>query len=531
MVHFGKVTNNRLQNATGRLKDRVHHADTLEHAIQKVSRHTEWRMREFEMHTSYYCDRRQIIEGDGHVLNVVCRMTMYTCFLVLRHLGPRPPRLPYDSVGTNKLTSQSINDGCRITTYRKKVYLLHLFRGHRRQLVTPSLLGMQTQGTYSPGQKLTMTRLPEQVFGAFYPGICAIIVTFMLVGKRGATLNSTRGLPGGRKGAVQSMKRQATNALPDMGLLSSALPRTKRLANFAKSLIDIENLRAGTNIRNTLRSAKYGKRRSTPLSKGIAPSDHYGSIKLDAKGSQESSTAFDILTIQLIWVCFDFTGLQSFYSASSRTHVTSQSRPLSAVIDGPQQMWAKWLSVERETRCLYTKGAIHSQNKKAIKNKTNSSLPNHTDQCKCSSFIDVLAAKLKLLSKALTDANTKNAAIWTKVDKELSSLNEYLALSTPGPLAAKRVIQLFDAAIKTATASLVDRRYRRLEESLILTYALFEQGLANRFFTVDPANTRRGHGERQPLNDKNKTDPGNLGKSLDPEYQAVKSVNLYPKAL
>ncbi|GAA52820.1 hypothetical protein CLF_108868, partial [Clonorchis sinensis] len=29
---------------------------------------------------------------------------------------------------------------------------------------------------------------------------------------------------------------------------------------------------------------------------------------------------------------------------------------------------------------------------------------------------------------------------------------------------------------------------------LILTYALFEQGLANRFFTVDPANTRRGHG-------------------------------------
>ncbi|GAA50781.1 hypothetical protein CLF_105035 [Clonorchis sinensis] len=95
---------------------------------------------------------------------------------------------------------------------------------------------------------------------------------------------------------------------------------------------------------------------------------------------------------------------------------------------------------------------------KAIKNKTTSSLPNHTDQCKCSSLIDVLATKLELLSKALTDANTKNAAIWTKVDKELSSLNEYLALSTPGPLAAKKIIQLSDAAIKTATASLVDRR-------------------------------------------------------------------------
>ncbi|GAA55266.1 hypothetical protein CLF_107506 [Clonorchis sinensis] len=138
--------------------------------------------------------------------------------------------------------------------------------------------------------------------------------------------------------------------------------------------------------------------------------------------------------------------LESSYSASSRTHVTSQCRLLSAVIDSPQQLWTKWLPVERETR------------EKAIKNKTNSSLPNHTDQCECSSLIDVLAAKLELLSKALTDANTKNAAIWTKVDKELSSLNKYLALSTPGLLAAKKVIQLSDAAIKTATASLVDRR-------------------------------------------------------------------------
>ncbi|GAA51567.1 hypothetical protein CLF_106389 [Clonorchis sinensis] len=148
----------------------------------------------------------------------------------------------------------------------------------------------------------------------------------------------------------------------------------------------------------------------------------------------------------------------SSYSASSRNHVTSQYRLLSAVIDGPQQMWAKWLSVESETRYLYTKGAMHSQTKqKAIKSKTNSPLSNHTFQSKRSSLIDVLAAKLELLSKALTDANTKNAAIWTKVDKELSSLNEYLALYTPGPLAAKKVIQLSDAAIKTATASLVER--------------------------------------------------------------------------
>ncbi|GAA50236.1 hypothetical protein CLF_104269 [Clonorchis sinensis] len=53
------------------------------------------------------------------------------------------------------------------------------------------------------------------------------------------------------------------------------------------------------------------------------------------------------------------------------------------------------------------------------------------------------------------------------------------------------------------------------------SYALFEQGLVNRFFTVDPANTRRGHGGRQLLNDKNKTNPGNLAESLDPVYQSV----------
>ncbi|GAA52976.1 hypothetical protein CLF_109250 [Clonorchis sinensis] len=66
--------------------------------------------------------------------------------------------------------------------------------------------------------------------------------------------------------------------------------------------------------------------------------------------------------------------------------------------------------------------------------------------------------ELERLCKALTDANTKNTATWMKVDKELSSLNEYLALSNPGPLAVNKVIQLSDAAIMTATASLVDRR-------------------------------------------------------------------------
>ncbi|GAA57183.1 hypothetical protein CLF_112299 [Clonorchis sinensis] len=73
---------------------------------------------------------------------------------------------------------------------------------------------------------------------------------------------------------------------------------------------------------------------------------------------------------------------------------------------------------------------MHSQTKKdVIKSKANSTLPNHTVQ-------------------SLTDANTKKAGTWIQVDKELSLLNEYLALCIPGPLAAKKDIQLSNAAMK-----------------------------------------------------------------------------------
>ncbi|GAA54029.1 hypothetical protein CLF_111929 [Clonorchis sinensis] len=82
-------------------------------------------------------------------------------------------------------------------------------------------------------------------------------------------------------------------------------------------------------------------------------------------------------------------------------------------------------------------------------------------------------------------------------------------------------LKSMDYETRLAVLDLFPLEYRRLRGDLILTYALFEQGLANRFFTVDPANTRQGHGERQPLNDKNKTDPGNLSESLDPVYQSV----------
>ncbi|GAA53615.1 Rab3 GTPase-activating protein catalytic subunit [Clonorchis sinensis] len=58
-------------------------------------------------------------------------------------------------------------------------------------------------------------------------------------------------------------------------------------------------------------------------------------------------------------------------------------------------------------------------------------------------------------------------------------------------------LKSMDYETRLAVLDLFPLEYRRLRGDLILTYALFEQGLANRFFTVDPANTRRGHDPRE----------------------------------
>ncbi|GAA55987.1 hypothetical protein CLF_109556, partial [Clonorchis sinensis] len=54
-------------------------------------------------------------------------------------------------------------------------------------------------------------------------------------------------------------------------------------------------------------------------------------------------------------------------------------------------------------------------------------------------------------------------------------------------------LKSMDYETRLVVLDLFPLEYRRLRGDLILTYALFEQGLANRLFTVDPANTRRGH--------------------------------------
>ncbi|GAA56270.1 hypothetical protein CLF_110453, partial [Clonorchis sinensis] len=58
-------------------------------------------------------------------------------------------------------------------------------------------------------------------------------------------------------------------------------------------------------------------------------------------------------------------------------------------------------------------------------------------------------------------------------------------------------LKSMDYETRLAVVDLFPLEYRRLRGDLILTYALFEQSMANRVFTVDPANTRRRQGTRK----------------------------------
>ncbi|GAA52083.1 hypothetical protein CLF_107316 [Clonorchis sinensis] len=58
-------------------------------------------------------------------------------------------------------------------------------------------------------------------------------------------------------------------------------------------------------------------------------------------------------------------------------------------------------------------------------------------------------------------------------------------------------LKAVDYKRRLAVLDLFPLEYHRLRRDLILTYALFEKGLAHRLFAVDPEDIRRRHGERQ----------------------------------
>ncbi|GAA56765.1 hypothetical protein CLF_111474 [Clonorchis sinensis] len=107
IVHCCGVANY-LGNAKGRLKDRVHHADKLELAIQKVSRQAEWLMRELEMHTSYHCEKRgQSVPNSKNIPFFLACFPIHQRWLsdyslpekaVLLTLVPKPPPTTFDAL-------------------------------------------------------------------------------------------------------------------------------------------------------------------------------------------------------------------------------------------------------------------------------------------------------------------------------------------------------------------------------------------------------------------------------------------------
>lgn len=108
VVHFGNRTNNRLENANGRLKKKTHPRDSLSTAIDKIWNHSEWLMREFEMQSTYGCDRHQIVTTDVYVKDVISRMTTFAGHLVLQHLNKQIPRLSSVLIAESKVSGLNV---------------------------------------------------------------------------------------------------------------------------------------------------------------------------------------------------------------------------------------------------------------------------------------------------------------------------------------------------------------------------------------------------------------------------------------
>lgn len=120
LVHLGNTTNNRLENANGRVKKVTHHGDRLINAIQKVSKHSEWLMKEFEVQAAEQCDKRPMMHTDSVVQSVIGRLTNYASGQVLRHLGRRKPHLLISQPHGTKASETNITDEFSLVFEPKK---------------------------------------------------------------------------------------------------------------------------------------------------------------------------------------------------------------------------------------------------------------------------------------------------------------------------------------------------------------------------------------------------------------------------
>ncbi|KER32683.1 LOW QUALITY PROTEIN: hypothetical protein T265_12776 [Opisthorchis viverrini] len=90
----------------------------------------------------------------------------------------------------------------------------------------------------------------------------------------------------------------------------------------------------------------------------------------------------------------------------------------------------------------------------------------------------------------------KAFAILRMIQRTFSRRTKDVTLIERVQRAATRMVtglKSMDYETRLAMLDLFPLEDRRLRGDLILTHALFEQSLANRLFTVDPANTRRVH--------------------------------------
>lgn len=103
VVHLGNTTNNRVENAHGRLKRRTNHLDRLVIAMQKVWDYGEILLREYQSQAFMGSRRRQRVNEDSYVKFVLASLTDYAAQKVRLHLTGRIPDLTFDASCDSKV--------------------------------------------------------------------------------------------------------------------------------------------------------------------------------------------------------------------------------------------------------------------------------------------------------------------------------------------------------------------------------------------------------------------------------------------